>query len=202
MTGDAEAPKAAPAPDTRAVRAFLGLPLPEALQAAVADTIRRLKPALPEVRFVREEGVHVTLRFLGWTRAERLAALEAPLRAAAAACPPLEVGVRGVGTFPERGSPRVLWLGLAMPAAAGALQQACERAAVAAGFEPEPRAFHPHLTLGRWRDRARRPVLPEVDLGTGGVDRLVLFRSQPRASGSEYTPLAVFPLEGALSPVR
>jgi len=184
------------------IRAFVALPLPEALQAAVADTIRRLKPALPEVGFVREEGVHVTLRFLGWTRAETLAALEPPLRAAAAACPPLAVAVRGIGTFPERGSPRVLWLGLVLPAAAGVLQEACERAAVAAGFEPEPRAFRPHLTLGRWRGRARRPALPDVDLGTGGIDRLVLFRSQLRASGSEYTALAVFPLEGAGAAVR
>ncbi|HEY6099419.1 MAG TPA: RNA 2',3'-cyclic phosphodiesterase, partial [Anaeromyxobacter sp.] len=121
--------------------------------------------------------------------------------AAAAACPPLEIAVRGLGLFPERGSPRVLWLGLEMSAAAARLQAACEAAAVAAGFEPETRAFHPHLTLGRWRDRARRPALPDVDLGSAHVGELVLYRSDLRATGAVYTPLDVFPLGGAAAVV-
>ncbi len=190
-----------PPPREKAIRAFVALPLPDTLRRAVAETIRRLKPSLPGLRFVRDEGAHVTLRFLGWTRADTIAALEAPLRAAAAACPPLDLAVRGLGTFPERGRPRVLWLGLEVPRAAAALQAACERTAVAAGFEPETRAFHPHLTLGRWGDRARRLPLPDVDLGSAHVGALVLYRSELRPSGSVYTPLAVFPLGGAAAPV-
>jgi len=185
----------------KAIRAFVALPLPDSLRRAVAETIERLTPSLPGVRFVRGEGAHVTLRFLGWTRADTIAALGAPLRAAAAACPPLDLAVRGLGTFPERGRPRVLWLGLEVPRAAAALQAACERAAVAAGFEPETRAFHPHLTLGRWGDRARRLPLPDVDLGSAHVGALVLYRSELRPSGSVYAPLAVFPLGGAAGPV-
>ena len=192
---------AEPPPREKAIRAFVALPLPDTLRPAVAETIRRLTPSLPGVRFVRDEGVHVTLRFLGWTRADTVAALEAPLRAAAAACPPLDVAVRGLGTFPERGRPRVLWLGLGVPRAAAALQAACERAAVGAGFEPETRSFHPHLTLGRWGDRARRLPLPDVDLGSAPVRELVLYRSELRPSGSIYTPLAVFPLGGAPAPL-
>jgi 2'-5' RNA ligase len=189
-------------PAGKAIRAFVALPLPDALQKGIAGTIQRMKRSLPDVRFVGEEGVHVTLRFLGWTRAETLAALEAPLRAAAAACPPVEIAVRGLGMFPDRGRPRVLWAGLAVPPEVHVLQAACERAAVNAGFEPEERAFRPHLTLGRWRDRAPRPSLPELDLGAGCVDRLVLYRSQPRPSGSVYTPLSIFPLGGTAAPVR
>jgi 2'-5' RNA ligase len=190
-----------PPPREKAIRAFVALPLPDTLRRAVAETIQRLTPSLPDVRFVRDEGAHVTLRFLGWTRADTIAALEAPLHAAAAACPPLDLAVRGLGTFPERGAPRVLWLGLEMPAVATALQAACEKAAVASGFEPEPRAFHPHLTLGRWRDRKPRPRLPDVDLGSAHVGELVLYRSDLGPSGSVYTPLAVFPLGGAAAPV-
>jgi RNA 2',3'-cyclic 3'-phosphodiesterase len=189
-------------PREKATRAFVAFPLPEPVRRDVADVIRRLTPSLPGVRFVRDEGVHVTLRVLGWTRAETLAALDAPLRAAAAACPPFEMAIRGVGLFPERGSPRVLWLGLELPAAAITLQRSCETAAVAAGFEPETRPFHPHLTLGRWRDRALRPALPDVDLGRARASELVLYRSDLRPSHSVYTPLAVFPLGGAAAPVR
>jgi RNA 2',3'-cyclic 3'-phosphodiesterase len=193
---------AEPSPPGKAIRAFVALPLPEALRAGVADTVRRLKESLPEVRYVHDEGAHVTLRFLGWTSAETLAAIEGPLRAAAAQCPPVEMAVRGLGLFPERGSPRVLWMGLVLPAAVHALQARCEQAAVDAGLAPEPRPFHPHLTLGRWRDRARRPRLPDADLGSARVDRLVLYRSDSRSSGSVYTGLADFPLAGAAGPVR
>ena len=193
---------AADAPREKAIRAFVALPLPDGVRREVAGVIARLSPSLPDVRFVRDEGVHVTLRFLGWTRAETLAAIEAPLARAAAACPPFEMALRGLGTFPDRGSPRVLWLGLDLPAVARRLQAACEEAAVATGFEPEPRAFHPHLTLGRWRSRARRPELPPADLGSARASQLILYRSDIRPAGSVYTPLAAFPLGGAASAVR
>jgi 2'-5' RNA ligase len=105
------------------------------------------------------------------------------------------MALRGVGTFPERGRPRVLWVGLEMPAEALALQDACERIAVGAGFPPERRAFKPHLTLGRWKDGGRRPLLPATaDLGGGAVHRLVLFRSDLKPSGAVYTALDAFPL--------
>jgi 2'-5' RNA ligase len=193
----AEAP-----PREKAVRAFVALPLPDRVHREVAGLVPRLTPSVPGLRFVRDDSVHVTLRFFGWTRADTLAALEAPLAAAAAACPPFEMAIRGLGMFPDRGGPRVLWLGLDLPAPARMLQAACEDAAVAAGFAPETRAFHPHLTLGRWRDRVRRPALPEVDLGSARASELILYRSDIRPSGSVYAPLAVFPLGGAASPVR
>jgi 2'-5' RNA ligase len=189
-------------PTAKATRAFVALPLPDGLRAGVAETVRAMKALLPDVRYVHDEGAHVTLRFLGWTGAETLAALEGPLRAAAAECPAGEMAVRGLGLFPDRGSPRVLWMGLALWPEVYVLQARCEAAAVAAGLTPEPRAFHPHLTLGRWRDRAPRPALPEADLGAARVEQLVLYRSDLRPSGSVHTPLAAFPLAGASAHVR
>jgi 2'-5' RNA ligase len=98
--------------------------------------------------------------------------------------------------FPERGSPRILWLGLEVPPPILDLQLACERAARTAGFEREERPFRAHLTLGRWRERVPRPDLPTADLGSTRLDTLVLFRSELRSSGAVYTPLARFPLGG------
>ena len=186
----------------KAIRAFVALPLPDALRSGVAETVRAMKTLLPDVRYVHDEGAHVTLRFFGWTSAETLAALEEPLRAAAAECPPGEMGVRGLGLFPERGSPRVLWMGLSLWPEVQALQARCEAAAVAAGLPPEPRPFHPHLTLGRWRDRARRPALPDADLGAAGVDEVILYRSDLRPDGSVHTPVARFALGGPPRDVR
>jgi 2'-5' RNA ligase len=180
------------APDQ--VRAFVALELEARLREAMAELQSRLRPRLGAIHLVRPEGIHLTLRFLGSTTPQQADAMRPILAAAASACPPAEVPVSGLGTFPERGSPRVLWLGLEVPPAVHELQQACERAALAAGFGKEDRPFKSHLTLGRWRDRAPRPDLPAVDLGTTRLDTLVLFRSDLRPSGAVYTPLARFAL--------
>jgi 2'-5' RNA ligase len=181
-----------------AVRAFVALELPESVRRAVGELQARLRPRLGSIRLVRPENAHLTLRFLGDTTPAQVEALRGSLARAAAACPACDVRVRGLGTFPDRGSPRVLWLGLELPEPLLALQAATERAAVAAGFPREGRAFAPHLTLGRWRERDRRPDLPAADLGPARVAALVLFRSELRPEGSRYTPLALLPLGAAI----
>jgi 2'-5' RNA ligase len=177
------------------VRAFVALELDERLHAALGELQQRLRPGLGAIRLVRPEGIHLTLRFLGSASPAQIAALGPRLAAAASACPRFDAPVRGLGTFPERGSPRVLWLGVELPPAALELQHACERAARAARFEREERPFRAHLTLGRWRERATRSALPEADLGTARLESLVLFRSELRPDGARYTPLARFSLK-------
>lgn len=178
------------------IRAFVALETPPALQARIQEAVARLRPQLPGVRFSAAAGLHLTLRFLGASAPAQLARLQPALREAAQACPALEVRVSGAGMFPGRGSPRVLWIGLVAPSSLGELQAACEQAAQAAGFAPEPRAFAPHLTLGRWRARAPRPRLPQLELGQATLDTLVLYSSELRPEGSRYTALAAFPLAG------
>ncbi len=189
--------RARPAGATGGVRAFVALTLDAALRARVVEVIGDLRPRVPDLRWLAPETIHLTLRFLGDSRPEALAVLEPLLAAAAARCPPSVAPTTGLGMFPERGSPHVLWLGLALPRPVLELQAECERAAVAAGFPREDRPFRPHLTLGRWRDRARRPELPALDLGAAALDRLVLFRSELRPSGAVHTPIATCALGGS-----
>jgi 2'-5' RNA ligase len=164
------------------IRAFVALELEQALKDGLAQAALGLRGLLPGVRWVAPEGIHLTLRFLGPSRPEQLQRLEPALAAAARACPPL--------------APRVLWVGLEAPPALLTLQAACETAARAAGYAPERRPFRAHLTLGRWRERAARPLLPALDLGATVLGRLVLFRSELRPQGARYTPLATFALAG------
>jgi RNA 2',3'-cyclic 3'-phosphodiesterase len=177
-----------------AVRAFVALELEERLQAALGDLQARLRPRLGKIRLVRPEGIHLTLRFLGSTSPVQVERLRSALAAAAAECPATEARAASLSTFPERGSPRVLWLGIEVKPPVLRLQEACERAARAAGFEPEARPFRAHLTLGRWRERVPRPELPPVDLGPTRLEALSLFRSELRPEGAVYTPLARFSL--------
>ncbi len=176
------------------VRAFVALELDARLREAMAELQARLRPRLGRIHLARPEGIHLTLRFLGSTTPQQMDAMRPILAAAAAACPPAEVPVSGLGTFPERGNPRVLWLGLQVPPAIHDLQKACERAALRAGFEKEDRPFRAHLTLGRWRDRAPHPEVPAADLGTTRLEALVLLKSDLRPGGAVYTPLERFAL--------
>lgn len=181
-----------------ALRAFLALDLDEPAKERLRGLMHGLQREVAGVRWVRGEGLHVTVRFLGWTDEAAALRFAAAVEPAARACAPVEAALGPLGLFPERGSPRVLWVGLTLPERMHALQRACEEAARREGFAPEERAFKPHLTLGRWKDRAPRPRLPEADLGATRIDHLTLYRSQLNRAGSIYTPLRVLPLGGVV----
>jgi 2'-5' RNA ligase len=176
------------------IRAFLALDLDPGAKQRVVELMERLKPQVAGVRWVRPQGLHLTLRFLGWTGEATLARIEAALTAPVQACAAAEVPLEGLGLFPERGAPRVLWVGVVLPDPMHALQRACEDAARREGFDAEERAFEAHLTLGRWKDRAPRPRLPEVNLGSARIERLTLYRSELKPGGAVYTPLRAFEL--------
>ena len=176
------------------VRAFIALELHADVRAALGRLTADVRHRFAGLRWVRPDGVHLTLRFLGDTAPSQVERLRESLGAAAARCPRAEVPVGGLGLFPEQGHPRVLWLGLELPEPMFALQAACEAAATAVGLPPETRRFSPHLTLGRWHDRAPRPELPTVELAPVALDTLVLFHSELRPEGAVHTPRARFGL--------
>jgi RNA 2',3'-cyclic 3'-phosphodiesterase len=180
--------------DEKLVRAFVAIELEDQTRARLAELMRSLHGVVTGARWVRPEGIHLTLRFLGYARRTVLDSLVPALRRAAEECPATRAVISGLGVFPEQGRARVLFVGIAVPPSILRLQEACERAAEAAGFEAETRAFRPHLTLARWKEPARRPSLPEADLGPASLDTLVLYRSQPGRTGSVYTPIETFAL--------
>lgn len=178
------------------LRAFVALELESDVRARLAQSLLELGSILGGVRLVPLDSIHLTLRFLGPARPAQLERLKTALAAAAAFCPPLAARIGGAGMFPERGAPRVLWIGLTTAPELRPLQAACERAARAAGFPPEHRPFRPHLTVGRFRGRAPRKPLPALELGETTLRSLVLFQSELRREGARHTPLATFALAG------
>jgi 2'-5' RNA ligase len=182
------------APLSSTVRAFLALAFDEPMRARLAEALARLRGEVAGVRWLSPETIHLTLRFLGASTPEALDRIAPDVERAARACPPCEGRVEGVGFFPPHGPPHVIWAGLVLPPPVMELQAACERAAVAAGFPSEGRPFRPHVTLGRWRERVRRPAAPALDLGATRLGPLVLFKSDLRPQGAAHTPLRAFPL--------
>jgi RNA 2',3'-cyclic 3'-phosphodiesterase len=135
-------------------RLFVAVPLSQDASAAVAGVVDQVRAevqgAAREVRWVRLDGLHLTLRFLGATPEERLPGIEAAVRRAATSVAPFEVTVAGGGAFPASGRPRVLWLAVvAGVAELGALAGRLDDGLALDGWERDPRPFRPHLTLAR-----------------------------------------------------
>jgi 2'-5' RNA ligase len=113
--------------------------------------------------------------------------------------PAFQVEVRGLGAFPDRRRPRVVWLGLTPEAPLRALRQKCATELAGAGIPEEARAFVPHLTIGRFRERgpdATGLLATQAtrDIGRLPVEQLVLYESQLLPGGARHIPLFTAPL--------
>jgi len=195
-------------------RLFFAVPLSDEARDAIADVAERVRASVDGVRarWVRFEGLHLTLQFLGPTPEEAVPALRDALAAAAAARPPFEVELSGAGAFPSPARPRALWIGVAAggDALAGLAQDVAADHRVAphvnarAG-EPNgaPRRYAPHLTIARTDGVSGAPRLAVAlqaaadDLDVRfTADRIVLYRSVLGRGPARYEPLAEARLGG------
>ena len=158
----------------RSVRLFVAIELPIDVKRALEDAVRTLRAAGVDdgVRWVRPEGIHVTLKFLGPTREERVPPISDALARAIRGTPSFDLQPSGIGAFhggrnqhftrsyPRESYPqniRVLWVGVhGDTAALAALADRVEGALNPLGFPREKRAFSAHLTLARVREDASR----------------------------------------------
>ena len=187
-----------------APRCFLAVPLEEPALAAAAELVGGLRGEFDGVRWVRPEGLHVTVHFFGPLPEERWDAMTAAVADPCAVAAPFALGVEGLGAFPAHGPPRVLWIGAGEgrePLAS--LIAACLAGLAAAGVGVEEREHSPHVTLGRPRERwepGRRLTWSsrEAALPSFTARRVVLFESRPGPGGSMYLPRREIPLGRAV----
>lgn len=192
-----------------AVRSFVAIDLPSALRDRLGELVARLSSRIPPgtVRWVRPEGIHLTLRFLGELSTGSLTQVRDLLERVSQTHGPFSIRVGGLGCFPTPRRPRVIWVGVEEPSGRLAgLQQALEAQFERIGYRREGREFSPHLTLGRLRDEigaaaaqaagASLSFEPTLDLGTVHVASVCLFRSDLRPTGAVYTRLAEIALRG------
>lgn len=155
------------------------------------------------MRWVRPEGVHLSVHFFGRLDDAGVDAALAAVAPAAAGSAPFRLRLRGLGCFPERGPARVLWVGADQGAdQLATLAEGCRAGLAAAGFAVEPGPFRAHCTVGRprapWRsaERARWLDSPAPDLPAFDARALTLYESRPGPGGSVYTPRATLTLDG------
>jgi len=182
------------------VRQFLAVELSEAWREDLRSLQQEFRAETTGWRWVRPASIHLTLRFLGEVPDAVDGHYRDSWREVAAAARPFSLRLDGVGSFPPRGRPRVLWVGVREEGPEGRLARLAasfETAAREIGLAPEHRPFRPHLTLARV-DRSGRVTLPARDAFASpsvlGVDRVALFRSQLLPTGARYELLETFPL--------
>lgn len=187
-----------PHPDR--IRSFVAIELSADAKAFLASTIGQLKPDGPDVKWVRPEAIHLTLKFLGNVDRDLIPEIERSLRPVFQGQTSFELAVRSAGAFPSASAPRVVWAGLADPKdALPSLAAAVEDALEPLGFPKEKRPFKPHLTLGRAKSPKRSPQLAQAitrnrDLKGPSfqADHAILFQSVLKPGGAEYVPLVRF----------
>ena len=174
-------------------RLFVAIRPPEAIRDLLIDAM----DDSPEFRWQDDEQLHLTLRFVGEVErpmADDLASALGRIRAQ-----PFELRIIGTGRFEQRSS-GALWAGVEPRAPVIALAAKVERACLAAGLEPERRAFHPHFTLARWKGRRTREVAGFLERTRGlasdpfEVDEFILLESHLSRHGAHYEQVANYPL--------
>ncbi len=190
------------------VRCFLAISLSESVKKRLQALQQELAKTGADVRWVRPEGIHLTLKFLGNVPEEKIEPITKAAQEVVAKFGPLRLRVKGLGAFPSGRKPRVIWAGLEgdlKPLLR--LQKELEDSLTKLGFEPESRPFVPHLTLGRVKsgrkmDKLRQVLAEKNDrVGEGWeemrIENLVLYQSTLKPSGAVYTPLKIIPFGGA-----
>ena len=180
------------------MRLFTGLDVPAEVVANLEELLRRLKPTA-RIGWSPLANLHVTTKFIGEWPEDRLGELTAAL-AGIPGRGAIAVRIRRVGFFPNPHSPRNFWCGIEAPGLAE-LAADIDSATAALGIARERRAFSPHLTLARIKERVElQPLreaiaaLPTLEFGAFQADRFFLYQSKLRPTGSVYTKLAEFPL--------
>lgn len=182
------------------IRAFVAVEIPGPGKAFLESVTSDLRRARAEVRWVRPEGIHITLKFLGQIRTDLVPALEENLTVLFADYSPVQLAIRGLGAFPNLARPRVVWAGIhdhsgTLSSMAGRVEAALEPL----GFAREKRTFSPHFTLGRVKSMSGMKEL--VDAIRQGMDlagptfvsrEAVLFQSILKPSGADYRAISRF----------
>ena len=183
----------------KVIRTFVAVLLDEELRHRISDVQEHAMKLAPGVKWVSPANFHVTLKFLGDVRRNKLSFVQAAIDEIAGKLTAFDLSIRGMGVFPTPQRPRVIWVGVEEGREQlFALAEAVEDRMVQAGFEKEEKPFRSHITIGRVKEA--KPVDGLVEglqaIGTSGlgvqrVASIAVMQSVLRPGGPGYTPLSV-----------
>lgn len=183
------------------VRVFVAVGISDEARKQLVDAVDRIRQDVSNgVQWARPDGLHLTLKFLGNIGVDQVPPLLDCLAPVAADTRPFPIQLAGLGMFPNRRKPRVLWAGVNGDLdALSSLQQSAEDAINSLGHPPERRPFRPHITLGRPRRSASDSQLGRIGRVVAGatppesvswkVQSIEVMQSELHPSGARYTVL-------------
>ncbi len=183
------------------LRVFVAIDLPPRVKAAIGSVSQQLAGIKGRIGWVKPQGVHLTLKFLGNVSPRQLERVKQALEASVGNIQPFSLQLTELGVFPNKNRPRVIWWGLTTNSPQLLqLYRSLENPLVKCGFPREKRRFTPHLTLGRVRELAQPQQLTEQmakvktpTLAPIAVSQLELMQSTLTGTGAVYKRLASFP---------
>jgi 2'-5' RNA ligase len=180
------------------VRLFIAIEIPENIRAAFASLLRDFRALAPQLKWVRPENLHVTLKFLGETDPSKLGTLQNMLSGVRSS-EPVNLEFRGLGFFPNEKRPRVFWASMEASANLKTLAADIDQAVHNLGFTLEERSYEPHLTLARISLPIIPPKLRQAiteksgqSFGSLTTREFHLIESKLKPTGAEYTTVQSF----------
>ena len=187
--------------DTESIRTFIAVELPDTIKVQVEKLETRLIKARADIKWVKPQNIHITLKFLGDITTERVENACTGVREALETIGPFQLSLSRVGAFPNLDRARVLWVDVEEGRdELISLQHQVEDILVTRNFVREPRPFSPHLAIGRVRspkglrtltDLVKKTPFQTLDFQ---VDRVAVIKSDLQSSGPIYTVLEHAPL--------
>lgn len=185
------------------MRTFIAIDLDKEIKKILSLLVNRLNRGRRNIKWVNQEAMHLTLKFLGDISQEQVPAIEDILKRVTAEYKPFHLEFKGTGYFPpERKNPRVLWVGIEEEPILMSLQDKLERELEKLGFPREKRRFQAHLTLGRVKaafdlEETLREFEKEREQSFGEmiVKKITFFQSTLKPSGAEYAVLSEIELK-------
>ena len=194
------------------MRVFVAMDVPEEVKGKIREFVGRLEAECREARgarWARVEGMHVTLKFIGEVATEKVEPIKKELEAVREAfaakskttgeAAQVEMNFRGVGFFPNAKHPRVFWAGIEATPNLTEIAAEIEKRLEKIGIPREGRAFHPHLTLARFKSEEGLPKLREtiekagaMEFGSTQRSEFHLYESKLMRGGAVYTRLETF----------
>ena len=187
------------------IRSFLAFELPEGIKKILVRISGEVRHSGLDARWVKAENIHLTIVFMGHIKTDDIGRLGEEVRNICSGYGPFNMAIKGVGCFPNRQRPRVLWIGVDGDIGQmSRFRDDLQKPLKAFGIKEERRQFKPHLTLARFRSTRKigspleeiLRVYEALESPYETLSELSLFKSELKPEGAVYTKLKSWPLSG------
>ena len=187
------------------IRSFLAFELPLDIRTVVSRVSGEIRESTLDVRWITVDNIHLTVVFIGNIKAGDIPAIGTKIKKICLDYGPFGVSLKALGCFPNKRNPKVVWLGLdGEMESLSPFRDDLQKELNPFGVKQEKRRFKPHLTIGRMRKSYGRDstldelILKYRDLTSPvcSLNELILFKSDLKPGGAEYTKVESWPLLG------